>query len=437
MVEEKYDIENETIEDVEQNRIIVEEAPLASDMEQDLNLLSFNDYCNRTREDYLDKGIKEDEWRIHQLFLTVANKLELSNNEINLISYSDYDIRQKEILIFLLFAKLFDKETLSKNFFAPEISAEEMITKITFLLNEKATANYREIYEDASAIYKESLDNYIKEKEHFEEQYLKLNESYRNLNVECLSYRNENDNLKKEYEALLNEIEALKHQLKEKENVVNDLKEEKTAEDERVKSVQIEEETNKKIEERAKEIAQDILAKEEEKRLEKESIERAAVEKYKQEHNINETSFTKSKGSSDNNVLQLLAMQQMNINRDSSDNHKKKEKRFFGRKNRKKEENTEKQFYGFDLQSCLVNANLNNAQMQVITFAITHDISENVLVNAINHNCSADQLKAIVEAQLAQRMKENKKKELEEAAKHQQEVNDYGTYTQEDAKYGE
>lgn len=437
MVEEKYDIENETIEDVEQNRIIVEEAPLASDMEQDLNLLSFNDYCNRTREDYLDKGIKEDEWRIHQLFLTVANKLELSNNEINLISYSDYDIRQKEILIFLLFAKLFDKETLSNNFFAPEISAEEMITKITFLLNEKATANYREIYEDASAIYKESLDNYIKEKEHFEEQYLKLNESYRNLNVECLSYRNENDNLKKEYEALLNEIEALKHQLKEKENVVNDLKEEKTAEDERVKSVQIEEETNKKIEERAKEIAQDILAKEEEKRLEKESIERAAVEKYKQEHNINETSFTKSKGSSDNNVLQLLAMQQMNINRDSSDNHKKKEKRFFGRKNRKKEENTEKQFYGFDLQSCLVNANLNNAQMQVITFAITHDISENVLVNAINHNCSADQLKAIVEAQLAQRMKENKKKELEEAAKHQQEVNDYGTYTQEDAKYGE
>lgn len=437
MVEEKYDIENETIEDVEQNRIIVEEAPLASDMEQDLNLLSFNDYCNRTREDYLDKGIKEDEWRIHQLFLTVANKLELSNNEINLISYSDYDIRQKEILIFLLFAKLFDKETLSNNFFAPEISAEEMITKITFLLNEKATANYREIYEDASAIYKESLDNYIKEKEHFEEQYLKLNESYRNLNVECLSYRNENDNLKKEYEALLNEIEALKHQLKEKENVVNDLKEEKTAEDERVKSVQIEEETNKKIEERAKEIAQDILAKEEEKRLEKESIERAAVEKYKQEHNINETSFTKSKGSSDNNVLQLLAMQQMNINRDPSDNHKKKEKKFFGRKKRKKEENTEKQFYGFDLQSCLVNANLNNAQMQVITFAITHDISENVLVNAINHNCSADQLKAIVEAQLAQRMKENKKKELEEAAKHQQEVNDYGTYTQEDAKYGE
>ena len=390
MVEEKYDIENETIEDVEQNRIIVEEAPLASDMEQDLNLLSFNDYCNRTREDYLDKGIKEDEWRIHQLFLTVANKLELSNNEINLISYSDYDIRQKEILIFLLFAKLFDKETLSNNFFAPEISAEEMITKITFLLNEKATANYREIYEDASAIYKESLDNYIKEKEHFEEQYLKLNESYRNLNVECLSYRNENDNLKKEYEALLNEIEALKHQLKEKENVVNDLKEEKTAEDERVKSVQIEEETNKKIEERAKEIAQDILAKEEEKRLEKESIERAAVEKYKQEHNINETSFTKYKGSSDNNVLQLLAMQQMNINRDSSDKHKKKEKRFFGRKNRKKEENTEKQFYGFDLQSCLVNANLNNAQMQVITFAITHDISENVLVNAINHNYYLD-----------------------------------------------
>ncbi len=129
----------------------------------------------------------------------------------------------------------------------------------------------------------------------------------------------------------------------------------------------------------------------------------------------------------------------MNLNNESEEqNSKKKEKKgLFGRKNKKNEENIEKQFYGFDLQTCLVNSNLNNAQMQIITYAITHDIDENVLVNAINHNCTAEQLKALVEAQLAQRMKENKRKEQEELDKHQQEINDYGTYTQEDAKYGE
>ncbi len=443
------EITNENIEEIDSNRSIIEEAPIEegnpliqeSDVHEtqyNVSSMSFNEYCDRSREKYESKGIKTDDWREHRQFLYISKLIGLSIDKIQIFDDPEYNFKQKEIIVFLLFANLFDKDTLSKEFLSPEVSAEEMLTKITFLLNEKQTTNYKQIYEDATNVYKESLDAYIKEKEHFEEQYVNLNESYRNLNAECIGFRNENEKLKKEYDSLLTQIDELNKKLKEKENTVNDLTAEKTATVEKAENIRMEEENNRLVQERAKEIAKDILAKEEEKRLERENIERAAIEKYKQEHNINESATSNV---SDNNkeVLQLLAMQQMNMNKDNEEQYNKKKERkgLFGRKHKKEEVNTEKQFYGFDLQTCLVNANLNNAQMQIITYAITHDIDENVLVNAINHNCTAERMKAIVEAQLAQRMKENKKKEQEENEKHQQEVNDYGTYTQEDVKYGE
>lgn len=443
------EITNENIEETDSNRSIIEEAPIEegnpliqeSDVHEtqyNVSSMSFNEYCNRSRENYENKGIKTDDWREHRQFLYISKLIGLPVDKIQIFDVPEYNFKQKEIIVFLLFAKLFDEETLLKEFLSPDVSAEEMLSKITLLLNEKQMANYKQLYEDAANVYTESLNAYIKEKEHFEEQYVNLNESYRNLNAECISYRNENENIKKEYDSLSNQMEELKIKLEEKERAFNDLTAEKSAADELTKNDRIEEENNRKIEERAKEIARDIIAKEEEKRIEKENIEKAAIEKYKQEHNILGSESTIS--TDDNkNVLQLLAMQQMNMNKVNEEQvAKKKEKKgLFGKKNKNKEETTVKQFYGFDLQTCLVNANLNNAQMQIITYAITHDINENVLVNAINHNCSAEQLKAIVEAQLAQRMKENKKKEMEEMNKHQQEINDYGTYTQEDAKYGE
>ncbi len=449
MVEEKMEVNSKTKEEFVQDRIVVEESPIeegnpvlqeaaAQDQQNDVSSMSFNEYCNKSREMYEKNGVKTDDWREHRQFLYISKLLGLSINKMQSFDLPNFDFKQKEIIVFLIFANLFDKDTLSKEFLSPEVSAEEMLTKITFLLNEKQTANYKQIYEDATNVYKESLDAYIKEKEHFEEQYVNLNESYRNLNAECIGFRNENEKLKKEYDSLLTQIDELNQKLKEKENTVNDLTAEKTATVEKAENIRMEEENNRLVQERAEEIAKDILAKEEEKRLERENIERAAIEKYKQEHNINESATSNV---SDNNkeVLQLLAMQQMKMNKDNEEQYNKKKERkgLFGRKHKKEEVNTEKQFYGFDLQTCLVNANLNNAQMQIISYAITHAIDENVLVNAINHNCTAERMKAIVEAQLAQRMKENKKKEQEENEKHQQEVNDYGTYTQEDVKYGE
>ena len=423
--------------DIEENvntNNFIEEAPV-EDLEQykDSNFsndnfddLTINDYISQKRQVYLDQGVDADVWREHRSVLYLGNLVGLSNNEIDLFAAPDLKKQQKLIILFLLFAKLIDKNIVVDEFLTSHIPSETMLVKIPMLLNEEYNANNRKILDDAINVYNQTVESYTQEKEHYEEQYNNLNESFRKSELECMSLKNELDRIKKEEDELLAEIDKLKTEINEKDSLYTELQEENKGKEEIEENIKKEEETNRIIEERAKVIAQEILNEEERKRLEKEEIERRAIENYKREHNIQEGSFNNR--TNNNDVLQILSMRQM-----QADTTNKKEKHGFFRKKTKEE----KKFYGYDLQTCITNAELNNAQMKILTYAIEHNIDENKLVLAINNNCNADQLKGLVEMELAKRMKDNKIKEQEEKEKHQKEVNDYGTYTQEDANYGE
>lgn len=431
-------IEKETKidENIINNHIIIEEAPLDDEgIKQDnpdddgFAGMSFKDYLEQKRELYLMKGISEDSWRIHRQFLYIGNMLGLTNDEVDLYADPDFDMKQKEILLFLLFAKLINIETITREFLKTDLAAETMLVKLPILFNEESSLNSKKILDDAIAVYKDSVENYTKEKEHFEEQYHQLNDLFRKSEAECNSLRLELENEKKEEENLLNELDRIKAELEQKESVVNDLREESKGQSELEESKRKEEEANRIIEERAKQMAQDILDKKEQERREKEEIERAAIERFKRENNF--TNNVQKTSNDSEELYRLMAMQQL------KNAEAEKSKRGLFKRKKKKNESNEKNFYGFDLSSCIANAHLNNAQMQIISYAVSHEIKESILVNLINNDSTAEQIKGVVEVELAKRMSENKRLEREEEERHQSEVNDYGTYTQEDAKYGE
>ena len=103
----------------------------------------------------------------------------------------------------------------------------------------------------------------------------------------------------------------------------------------------------------------------------------------------------------------------------------------------KKKKEPEKVVYGQDLKTCVMKADLDVAQSNMIHYGLENQVDENVLVDAINNNCTPEQMKALIDISLAKTMAENRQKEKEEQERHQQEVNDYGLYTQEEVRYGE
>ena len=113
MVEEKMEVNSKTKEELAQARIVVEESPIeegnpvfqeaaAQDQQNDVSSMSFNEYCNKSREMYEKNGVKTDDWREHRQFLYISKLLGLSINKMQSFDLPNFDFKQKEIIVFLI-----------------------------------------------------------------------------------------------------------------------------------------------------------------------------------------------------------------------------------------------------------------------------------------------------------------------------------------------
>ena len=429
-------IDEQIDETKKKERIIVSEAPLTNaeiqditdnpdpNMEKTSSVEKFSAaYIDKHKDIFISSGKSEKEWELHQLLLILGNAYGLSIDEIDLYAAPYLNIQQKGTILFLLFAKIIDKDTIIKEIIEPSLSFKEMVKeKLPKLIDDIYFGTEKTLLKEHISVLNEFIEQEKKEVTHLEELYEKSEQECESAKKECVGLRGEVDRVKKIADELSIQVQELEEQLEEKDNRINNLQEESRDKDIKQEEIRAAEEEERKRKEEIEQQVQIRLAEEraaeEEERKKIEEIKRKAIEEYKLEQS-SQTSTS---------IIQAQSVSSV------STEQKKERKGLFSWKKKKE---PEKVVYGQDLKTCVMKADLDVAQSNMIHYGLENQVDENVLVDAINNNCTPEQMKALIDISLAKTMAENRQKEKEEQERHQQEVNDYGLYTQEEVRYGE
>lgn len=262
------------------------------------------------------------------------------------------------------------------------------------------------------------------------------------LQKEISSLKEKDKSTTAEIDDLQNKIKELEALVNEREQSIEILKKNNSEiiEDNSKKLKEQRELDEKQLKDRIEEAARIKLEEYQEKeRLEKERIEEeerriseavaVALKKKEEEEKI-------EKAKEEEIRKKILAEQKNNVNLVKEEQvpvsiQKKQKSGFFSKFSKKKEE---KKTYN-TIDEALNNCVLDALQSKLVSYGLNHGVSEDKIKSMIENNLSADQMRTIIELNIAKQIKADMDQAKKEEDVHQSQVNEFGEFTSADGDY--